>query len=305
MSCQAIVDAATGASEPNYPPVVEALSVSDTGGGIFNITYAVSDPENDLLDVQVEIIGPGEQRYRVRESLLTGDVGYPVDSGVSKTIQWRSSDDPNLAGFGFNSFRVEVIADDRFVATMQDIVDLVSTERLVADVRSMEGVRHHVGNPVNLQATRDYIQEQMESSDLPVEQQLFTWQGSQGVNIIASLAGRVDNGGYYAIDGHYDTVTTTPGADDNASGTSGMLEAMRVLSQFNTETEIRFIGFDKEELGLRGARHYAANIPPGETVLGLINLEMIGYTCRVKLNASISPMRIPPFITFVAALRLS
>jgi len=140
-------------------------------------------------------------------------------------------------------------------------------------------VRHHLVDTLFMEATRNYIRQQMQTRQLPVENQNFVHQGDTGVNIIATLQGQSENPDVYLIDGHYDTVITSPGADDNASGTAGMLEAMRVLSQFNSKHSIRFIGFDKEELGLRGSRFYAAQLPNDHNIAGMINFEMIGYTC--------------------------
>lgn len=277
--CQELADNQSAAPEYNLPPRVDALTVVKNGN-VLAIDFSLDDPENDLLDVQVEIVNLQGGRYRVPEAHLGGHAGYPVIPGESKSVEWRFTEDDSFLALGWDQVAVEVLADDRYVSNLQEIIELVRTDRLIVDLEFMEGVRHHAGNPAHLGATRDYLRSEMNARGISVQNQLFTWQGSQGVNIIGALDGRIDDGSYYAVDAHYDTVTTTPGVDDNATGTAGMLEAMRVLSQFNSETSIRFIGFDKEELGLRGARHYAANIPAGENLLGLINLEMIGYTCR-------------------------
>ena len=76
----------------------------------------------------------------------------------------------------------------------------------------------------------------------------------------------------------YDTVDDSPGADDNATGIAGMLEAARVLSNYNFDHTIKFIGFDLEEEGFGGSAPYVSNsILTGENLKGVINLEMIGY----------------------------
>ena len=70
-----------------------------------------------------------------------------------------------------------------------------------------------------------------------------------------------------------------PGADDNASGTSAVIElahAMTLLSQ-PPKRSILFCHWDAEEKGLLGSKHWAANptIPLEHVVAGL-NLDMIG-----------------------------
>jgi Zn-dependent M28 family amino/carboxypeptidase len=80
------------------------------------------------------------------------------------------------------------------------------------------------------------------------------------------------------IGGHYDHLEgDRPGGDDNASGTAGVLEAARVLSQYQFESTIRFIGFNAEEDGLAGSKDYVENQVTrlGETVVGMVNLDMI------------------------------
>ncbi|MCK5559010.1 MAG: M20/M25/M40 family metallo-hydrolase, partial [Thermoplasmata archaeon] len=86
---------------------------------------------------------------------------------------------------------------------------------------------------------------------------------------------------YVLIGGHLDDVPSfgyAPGADDNASGTTAMLEAARVMKDFNFEHTIRFIGFNAEEQGLIGSYEYATNAyNQGDTILGVFNFDMIGY----------------------------
>ncbi len=277
---QIVADQVNSAPGYNLPPNLSQLAANETDGDLVRITYSVADPEDDAMDVQVEVIDQFGKTYQIPEAHLRGSYGYPVLSGQDKVIEWLADRDPGRETLAEGPLQVRLIADDQYAITLQDIVDLVSEDRLVEDVERLQGVRHSNANPAQLENARNYIRSQMIDRQLPVSEQTFTWVGSQGVNLIASLAGAQQANAYYIVDGHYDTVIGTPGADDNASGTAGMLEVMRVLSQFNVEREIRFVGFDKEEVGLRGSRHYAANLPVGESVLGLINFEMIGYTCR-------------------------
>ena len=70
-----------------------------------------------------------------------------------------------------------------------------------------------------------------------------------------------------------------PGADDNASGVSGLLEiAQKIASQKSKlKRSILLIGFDAEEKGLLGSKHFIENSPvPLESIVTMINLDMIG-----------------------------
>jgi hypothetical protein len=105
-----------------------------------------------------------------------------------------------------------------------------------------------------------------------------TIQGNYS-NVVAELKGKTTDNKIYIVGAHYDTAGTgeRPGGDDNASGTAGVLEAARVLSQYNFESTIRFIGFNAEEDWMRGSQDYIDNVVTAnnENIAGMINLDMI------------------------------
>jgi len=98
-------------------------------------------------------------------------------------------------------------------------------------------------------------------------------------NVVAELPGVRTPGNIYIVGGHYDTTRSGeyPGGDDNASGTAGVVEAARVLSQYRFNATLRFIGFNAEEDWMWGSQDYVDKVlvPNGENVLGVINLDMI------------------------------
>lgn len=98
-------------------------------------------------------------------------------------------------------------------------------------------------------------------------------------NVVAELKGTVTSENIYIVGAHYDTYLSgeRPGGDDNASGTAGVLEAARILSQYSFESTIRFIGFNAEEDWMKGSQDYVDNIATAnnENIVGMINLDMI------------------------------
>ena len=80
----------------------------------------------------------------------------------------------------------------------------------------------------------------------------------------------------YVCGAHFDTVWNSPGADDDGSGTATVLEAARVLSQYDFEATIVFIAFDREEQGLFGSTAYAV-AHRNEDIRGALCLDMVGY----------------------------
>ena len=76
-----------------------------------------------------------------------------------------------------------------------------------------------------------------------------------------------------------DTLAVHPGADDNASGVSGLLEIAQKISSFKSKLKrsIVFVAFDAEETGLLGSKFFIENPPFSlEKVTTMINLDMIG-----------------------------
>lgn len=69
------------------------------------------------------------------------------------------------------------------------------------------------------------------------------------------------------------------GADDNASGTAGVLELARVLAsgQARLSRSVVFAAFSAEEAGLLGSKHYvSAPLVPLDKTVAMINMDMIG-----------------------------
>ncbi|VEF48841.1 aminopeptidase [Bacillus freudenreichii] len=87
-----------------------------------------------------------------------------------------------------------------------------------------------------------------------------------------------DTGQIIYVGSHHDSVPGAPGASDNASGVSVNLEIARVISDMPTDTEIRFLTFGAEELGLLGSRHYVSTLTEDEKdrSVGMFNFDMVG-----------------------------
>ncbi len=134
-----------------------------------------------------------------------------------------------------------------------------------------------------LRQTTDYISAQFSSFGLPVSRQTFRFRGNDYDNIIAERTGRISPEKVLVVGAHYDSVYTTPGADDNASGIAGLLGVARLLAGAETPLTVRFVAFCLEEPPAyrsrnMGSYHYARSLcERKEQVEGMICLEMIGY----------------------------
>ena len=86
------------------------------------------------------------------------------------------------------------------------------------------------------------------------------------------------------------TVQIHPGADDNASGSSALLEIAEAFSHMKGQNKrtVVFMAFSGEELGLKGSLHYVNNplFPKGNPNLSkhifMLNIDMIGHLAKNK-----------------------
>ncbi|MCJ7552994.1 MAG: M28 family peptidase, partial [Ignavibacteriaceae bacterium] len=82
---------------------------------------------------------------------------------------------------------------------------------------------------------------------------------------------------YFIYCAHYDAVTNYC-ADDNASGVAGVLEAARILSNYQFEYSIIYALWDEEESGKIGSSFYASQSDSNDIdIKGVLNFEMSGW----------------------------
>jgi Zn-dependent M28 family amino/carboxypeptidase len=99
-----------------------------------------------------------------------------------------------------------------------------------------------------------------------------------GVNVIGVRQGKSKPAERVVVSAHYDSVPNCAGADDNGTGTAGVLEAARVLSKDDHERTLVVACWDEEERGLIGSSAYAARAKAnGEAIVLSLVFEMIGY----------------------------
>jgi hypothetical protein len=108
----------------------------------------------------------------------------------------------------------------------------------------------------------------------------------RSANLIGDKPGAVKRGRKVVlVTAHLDSINlrggptaAAPGADDNASGSAGVLEVARVLRAQRGRHDLRLILFGGEEQGLFGSRHYVASLSSAERarIQAVVNMDMIG-----------------------------
>lgn len=195
-----------------------------------------------------------------------------------------------LFGVGCDDNPVGGNGDVPDVDVVQEVINQTSLDSLSQVVRALSGdepvvingrtevIRsRHRDYPGNDLAA-DYINAKLTSYGLVVVDQ---WVSGTARNVYALQTGSRYPNRKYIFGAHYDSMpdsTISPGADDNASGTAAVLEAARVLSRYTPEYTIMYALWDEEEEGAIGSGYYAFNAnQTGETIEGMINVDMIGW----------------------------
>lgn len=179
--------------------------------------------------------------------------------------------------------------------TVTELVEDVSATNLETHVLEIVGPRW---TELQMAFTASYIATEFSRYGLTVTFQNVMDSGGtvRGQNVIGRLEGASASTNIVVIGAHYDTengvvadpVDDTPGADDNGSGTAGLLELARVLSNVQPTTSIEFVAFTMEETSWpgpigQGSIHYVNDlVTRGITVDAMFNLEMIGYTSAMQ-----------------------
>ena len=131
---------------------------------------------------------------------------------------------------------------------MNESIKKVDIEKLYQHILKIEGVKHLLINPDKLNETADYIKSELQKYGLNTNEQSFKIDGTDMT--FRNIEGYIGDGSKpeILVTSHYDTVRNAPGANDNGSAVTAMLEVARVLSEEEYTGNVRFISFTLEEL---------------------------------------------------------
>lgn len=139
----------------------------------------------------------------------------------------------------------------------------------------------HTDSGTPIQKATQYVYEQMQALGLTVSYHTWSACGLSNRNVIGQKLGQVQPNEIVLVVAHIDdqpSPTYAPGADDNASGSVGVLVAAEILRAHRFERTIRFVFFTGEEQGMCGSRRYAAYVAGlGENIVAVYNLDMIAW----------------------------
>ncbi|WP_248723924.1 M28 family peptidase [Seonamhaeicola sp. ML3] len=189
---------------------------------------------------------------------------------------------------------------------LYDIIDAISANRIQNDIQTLVdfGTRNTFSDTLStsrgIGAARRWIKKEFEtiSADCDnclevfFQKDFVTKKGNTRVphdtwvvNVVAIQRGTKYPNRYVIMSGDIDSrasdtmdfTTDAPGANDNASGMAGTLEAARVLSQYKFDSSIVYVGLSGEEQGLFGGAGLANYAKKNDwEIIGVLNNDMIG-----------------------------
>ena len=187
-----------------------------------------------------------------------------------------------------------------------DIINAVSADRIQKDIEKLVsfGTRHTLSDTVSqttgIGAARRWIKSEFNNiskdckgcldvsyirnivkgdpktrirKDAEIVSVMAVKKGKKYPNRYIIMSGDIDS----RVSDPLNSASTSPGANDNASGMAGTIEAARVLSKYDFESSIIFVGLAGEEQGLFGGKYMAAMAKEkGWDIIGVLNNDMIG-----------------------------
>ena len=189
---------------------------------------------------------------------------------------------------------------------LYDIIENTSSAKLEESIRILVnfGTRHTLSDTLSITrgigAARRWIKKEFESIskncgnclDVFYQKNYFTPKDGDRIvkpvwinNVLAIQRGKTHPNRFIIMSGDIDSrisdptnyIDDSPGANDNASGMAGTIEAARVLSEYTFENSILYVGLAGEEQGLFGGKGLAKHAKEkGWEIIGVLNNDMIG-----------------------------
>jgi Peptidase family M28 len=167
--------------------------------------------------------------------------------------------------------------------------------RHVEQLASKIGERN-VFCPAALQTAASYIKDEWEQQGYEVEQIAYDVSGVRCLNLETTRNGSARQDEVLLIGAHYDTVAGCPGANDNTSGVSALLELSRLFAGVEPTLTVRFVAFVNEEppffmTSQQGSMVYAeAARRRGDDIRLMASIETIGWYSSVPGSQNYPPL---------------
>jgi hypothetical protein len=172
------------------------------------------------------------------------------------------------------------------VAFVAALVESLSRDRVKADLEQLVGfgTRHSTG--AGHAAAVQFAKQRLDAAGYATRTQQVTVGAGASANVIADKAGAGQGPRKVVlVTAHLDSINLAggpsapaPGADDNGTGSAGVLEIARAFQAHRASHDLRLILFGGEEQGLFGSQQYVASLAAAERsrIAAVVNMDMTG-----------------------------
>jgi hypothetical protein len=146
----------------------------------------------------------------------------------------------------------------------------------------------NIWNPAEMRRAADYLESELERAGWTVARHAYQHQGETWHTIEAEIRGSENPDEIVLVGAHYDSVLTSPGANDNGSGCAALLAIARHFAGKPGERTLRLVFFANEEPptflseGMGSFVYARRSRERGEKIVAMLSLETIGYYADEK-----------------------
>ncbi len=252
-----------------------------------DLTALAADPEGKLFLYVMPAAGFDRARIAAHGRILTSDSrGVFVETIEDEILAlnslpvelYRVGLEPMVFGEGIQPDAFPLVDD----SLVQALVDRVSPDSVLANIDRLVDFYTRYSTTDSCRRSMDWVKARLDDYNCD-SSYLQTFRSTYAPNAVGVKVGRTNPRRAYIICGHVDNTSDVPpnrapGADDNASGTSAVLEAARVLADIEFDCSVWFIGFAGEEQGLYGSDSFATRAyRRGDSIMAVLNFDMISY----------------------------
>lgn len=203
-------------------------------------------------------------------------------------------------------------AQRRLVADpkVEKAVAAVSESSLISSIKDLQNFYTRNSYSEVIYDAETYLANRLSALGFAVETMKF--RTDMAPNVIATWGGK-DTSQWIVAGAHYDSrsdnsssaTARAPGADDNGSGTSAMLELAKIVNttstDFSLERGLRLCFFSGEEQGLLGSRALAAQYKAENlNVVAMVNADMLGYQATSEVTLGFKDRSVTPELVALA-----
>jgi hypothetical protein len=179
-----------------------------------------------------------------------------------------------------------------------DLIAIRQKAMLNVDVSRLRDTVQHLENYGNRSTwqkqwdTARWLEQKLKEYGLDVAVQSYEFRGRQWPNVISQITGHAKANDIVLLIAHFDSTSDNqegiaPGADDNGSGVSVLIETARNLKGASLERTVMFGLFSNEESGNAGSIAFAGNAKRNKlNIHAVINLDILGYNAPEQVPLS-------------------